>query len=220
MNCRRMERKQLILPTMRLFCLCRIYLFIYFLLDMLAYCEHLFFLDFCKVCYCLRALRQLDCPNGVEALEGFENRQYGHVDLGGATADCSALQKNFPKATIVDCVQSGGGGSGRSGGGGGGGGGSGGSIGFNFNNLWALLTLLLLVVPYIWHLVKRWRARRVAAAEGVPTVAYEVAEPEEDGEAVAEGVPAEQMQQQQQLALEPAPTNVPLEPLIIYDLMG
>ncbi len=49
-------------------------------------------------------------------------------------------------------------------------------------------------------------------------MAYEVAEPEEDGE--AEVVPMEQQQQQQQLAIEVAPTNVPLELLIAYDLMG
>ncbi len=182
------------------------------------------FLDFCRVCYCLRALRQLDCPNGVEALEGFENRQYGRVDLGGATADCSALQKNFPAASIVDCIQSGGGGGADSGGGGGGatvgGGGSSGGVGFNFNNLWALLTLLLFVVPYIWHLMKKWHARRAeaaAVAEGLPAVTYQVAEPEDEDAEV--GMPAEQLQQQQ-LAIEPAPTNVPLEPLVVYDLLG
>ncbi len=109
------------------------------------------------MCYCLRALRQLDCPNGVEAVEGYENNQYSRVDLGRATADCSALKKNFPMASIVDCVQSSG-----SGGGGGSGEGSdgsgGGSVGFNFDNLCALLTLLLFIIPYVGYWVKRWRA--------------------------------------------------------------
>ncbi len=177
-----------------------------------------FCLDFCKVCYCLRALRQLDCPNGVEALEGFVNRQYGRVDLGGAAADCSALQRNFPMASIVDCMQIGGGGGGATVEGSGSG--SGGS-GFNADNLWALLTLLLFFVPIIWRMVKQWRARRAAAAavaEGLPAVAYQVEEPE-DGSGEAEGVPAGQVQQQQ-LAIEPASTITPLEPQVVYDLMG
>ncbi len=187
------------------------------------------------MCYCLRALRQLDCPNGVEAVEGYENNQYSCVDLGGATADCSALKKNFLMASVVNCIQSGGsggiGGAMVRGGGGGSGEGSGGSggggVGFNFDNLWALLTLLLFIIPYVVYWVKRWRARcaeAAAAVAAVPAVSYEVAEPE-DGDAEVE-VPAQQQQQlelpeqQQPLAIEPAPINIPLQPLIAYDLLG
>ncbi len=170
----------------------------------------------------MRALRQLDCPNGVEPLEGYENKQYGRVDLVGAMADCKALQKNFLMASIMDCVQSGGGGGGGAtdGGGDSGGGGS----RFNFNNLWALPTLLLFIIPYVWYWVNKWRtwraAEAAAAVVAVPAVAYQVVEPEE---AEVE-VPTQQQQelptQQQQLAIEPAPTNVLLQPLIVYDLLG
>ncbi len=167
----------------------------------------------------------MDCPAGVELLEGYENREYSRVDLGGATGDCRALQKNFPAASIIDCVQSGDGGDSIRGGGGSGegSGGSGGSgVGFNFDNLWALLTLLLFIIPYVVYWVKRWRARcaeAAAAVAAVPTVVYQVAEPE-DGDAEVEVPVQQQQQQQQQLAIEPAPTNMPLEPLIAYDLMG
>ncbi len=74
--------------------------------------EAFYSLDFCKVCYCLCTLRQLDCPIRVEPVEGYKNSDYMKVDLGGATADCKALQKNFPMASVIDCMQSGGGGGG------------------------------------------------------------------------------------------------------------
>ncbi len=172
----------------------------------------------------------MDCPTGVEPLEGYENREYSRVDMGGATGDCRALQKNFPAASIVDCVQSGGssgiGGAMVGGGSSGGADGSGSASRFNSDNLWALLTLLLFVLPYIWYWVKKWKVRHAEAAAAmavVPAVGYQVAEPEEAESEVAAPqqleLPAQQ-QQQQQLAIEPAPINVPLQPLIAYDLMG
>ncbi len=63
-----------------------------------------------------------------------------------------------------------------------GGGGGGSSGGFNFDNLWALLTLLLFVVPYIWYWVKKWRTSHAEAAVAmaeVPAVGYQVAKPED-----------------------------------------
>ncbi len=174
-------------------------------------------LDYCKSCYCLRALRQLDCPNGVAALPGYVNDDYLKVDMGGSTADCAALQHNFPMVSIVDCMQIGRSGSGtRS---------AGAAIdggGFNWDTLWGLLSLLLFVIIlYVVYWVKKWRMQRAARmAEGLPVVAYRVTEPSE-GEAEA---PQQQQPElpgvAQQLAIEPAPTNMPLEPLIIYDLLG
>ncbi len=101
------------------------------------------------MCYCLRALRRLDCPNGVEPLEGFESCQYGRINLGGATADCRALQNNFPEAVIVDCVQSGRSGGGGSGGGGGGSGGGGGGGGGERGRVWGARRLLVIVLSEV-----------------------------------------------------------------------
>ncbi len=57
----------------------------------------------------------------------------------------------------------------------------------------------------------------------MPTVGYQVAEPE-DMEAEVAAPQQQQLelpaQQQQPLAIEPAPTNIPLQSLITYDLMG
>ncbi len=114
-------------------------------------------LDYCKSCYCLRTLRQLDCLNGVEVVAGFMNDEYLEVDMGGSTANCMTLQCNFPMASIVDCVQIGGV---RSGGVAIDGSGSG---SFDYDTLWSLLSLFLfIIIPYIIYWMKKWCTQHAA----------------------------------------------------------
>ncbi len=84
-----------------------------------------------------------------------------------------------------------------------------------------LSLLLFIVIPYVVYWVKKWHAWHMAQmAEGLPAVACQVTELSE-----AEAEAPQQQQPElpgvaQQLAIEPAPTNMPLKPLIIYDLLG
>ncbi len=82
-----------------------------------------------------------------------------------------------------------------------------------------LSLLLFIVIPYVCYWVKKWHTRRTPRMATLPAVTYQVMEPTE-----AEASQQQQKQPElpgaaQQLAIEPALTNMPLELQIIYDLL-